>query len=104
MIFCFHSKKTAAEYHRLLLSIYAEAALSKGTCREWFQRLKSGDFNLEDRHVGGKQKIFEDSELEALLAEDTYQRKEKLAESLEVTQQAMLKRPKAMRMLPKQGN
>ena len=45
----------------MLLSNYGEAALSERTSREWFQRFKSGDFDVKDRHGGGKKKIFEDS-------------------------------------------
>ena len=62
-------------------STYGEAALSESTCREWFQRFKSCDFDVEDRHGVGKEKIFEGSELEALLAEDSCQPPEELAES-----------------------
>ena len=71
--FCFHLKKTATEAHRMLSSIYGEAVLSERTCREWFQSFKSSDFDVEDRHGGGKEKIFENSEMEALLAEDSCQ-------------------------------
>ena len=53
----------------MLLSTYDEAAFSEKTCREWFQRFKNGDFDVDDRHDGGKEKIFEDSEWEVLLAE-----------------------------------
>ena len=56
----------------MLSSTYGEAAISEKTCRDWFQHFKSGDFDVEDRNGGGKEKIFEDSELEALLAEDSY--------------------------------
>ncbi|MGR0202256.1 hypothetical protein, partial [Klebsiella pneumoniae] len=28
---------------------YGEAAMSERTCREWFQRFKSGDFCVENR-------------------------------------------------------
>ena len=73
LIFCFHLKKTAIEAHRMLSSTYWEAALTERTCREWFQRFKSSDFDMEDRHGGGKKNIFENSELEALLAEDSCQ-------------------------------
>ncbi|KAG5331210.1 TF3B factor, partial [Acromyrmex charruanus] len=31
-------------------------------CREWFQRFKNGDFDVEDRHSGGREKVFESSE------------------------------------------
>ena len=32
----------------MLSNTYGEAALNEGTCREWFQRFKSGDFDVED--------------------------------------------------------
>ena len=32
-----------------------------------FQRFKNGDFDVEDRHSSGREKVFEDAELEALL-------------------------------------
>ena len=85
LIFCFHLKKTAAKAHRMLSSTYGEATLSERTCREWFQRFKSGDFDIEDRHGGGNENIFEDSELEALHAKDLCQTQDELAESLGVT-------------------
>ena len=88
----------------MLSCTYDEAALSERTCCEWFPRFKSDDFEVEDRYGGGKKYIFEDSELEALLAKDSCQTKEELAESLAVTQQAISKRLKAMGMIQKQGN
>ena len=104
LIFCFNLKKTALQTLRMLSSTYGEAALSEGTCREWFQRFKSGDFDIQDRCGGGKEKIVEDSQLEALLAEDSCQMQEKLAESLGVSQKAISKRLKAMGIFQKQGN
>ncbi|GFT99710.1 uncharacterized protein TNCV_1140961 [Trichonephila clavipes] len=50
LIFCFNMKKSAAEAHRMLSNTYGEAAISKSTYREWFQRLKNGDFDVEDQH------------------------------------------------------
>ena len=55
----------------MLSSIYGEASLSEKTCRKWFQHLKSVDFDVRNRHGGGKEKIFKDFELKALLAEDS---------------------------------
>jgi len=71
--------------------------------REWFQRFKNGDFDVEDRHSGGRE-VFEDAELEALLEQDSCQNQEELARSLGVTQQAISKRLKVMGMIQKQGN
>jgi len=65
-----------SEAHRMLSNTYGEAAISKRTYREWFQRFKNGDF--ENRHSGGREKVFEDAELEALLEQDSYQNQEEL--------------------------
>ena len=55
-------KKSAAEAHRMFSNTYGEAAINERTCREWFQRFKNGDFDVEDRHSGGKEKVFEDAD------------------------------------------
>jgi len=77
-------KKSAAEDHRMLSNIYGEATISERTCREWFQRFKNGDFDVEDRHSSGREKVFEDAELEALLEQDSCQNQKELARSLGV--------------------
>ena len=51
-----------------------------------------------------KGEILEDFELEALLAEESCQTQEELAESLGVNQQAILKGIKSMGMIQKKGN
>jgi len=61
-------KKSAVEAHRMLSNTYGEAVISERTCREWFQHFKNGDFDVEDRHSGGREKVFEDAELEAYLS------------------------------------
>ena len=92
LLFCFNMKETAAESHRVLPSTYGEDCISERTCLEWFQRFRNGDFNVEDRHSGGREKVFEDAELEVLLGEDSRQTQEELARSLGVTRQAISKR------------
>ena len=66
----------------MLSSTYGETAFSKRTCRESFQLFKSGDFGVEDRHGVGKEKIFENTELEAFPAKDSCRTQKQLAESL----------------------
>jgi len=85
LIFCFNMKKSAAEAHRVFSNTYGETAISERICREWFQRFTNGDFDIEDRHGGGREKVFKDAELEALLHEDSCQTQEELAGSLGVT-------------------
>ncbi|GFV45576.1 mariner Mos1 transposase [Trichonephila clavipes] len=79
LIFCFYMKKSAAEAHRMLSNTYGEAAISERTCRECFQRFKNSDFDIEDQHGGGREKIFEDAELEALVDQDSCQTQQESA-------------------------
>ena len=72
----------------MLSNTYGEAAISERTCREQFQHFKNGDFDVEDWHSSGREKVFEDGELEALLEQDSCQNQKELARSLGVTQQA----------------
>ena len=67
LIFCSNMKKSAAEAHPMLSNTYRETAISERTCREWFQHFKNGNFDIEDRHSGGTEKVFENAEMEELL-------------------------------------
>ena len=64
-------------------------ALSERSCREWFQKFKNGEFNIEDKEHSGRLKVYDDAELEALLDQDSCQTQEELARTLRVTQQAI---------------
>jgi len=54
-----------------LIEAYGDAALSERSCREWFQKFKNGEFDIEDKEYSGRPKVYEDAELEALLDEDS---------------------------------
>ncbi|GFT46682.1 mariner Mos1 transposase [Trichonephila clavipes] len=69
-----------------------------------FHLRKDGDFENENQHGGGREKVFEDAELEALLNQDSCQTQQELSGSLGVTQQAISKRLKVMGMIQKQEN
>ena len=87
----------------MLSNTYGEAAISERTCREWFQCFKNGDFDIEDRHSGGREKVFEDAELEALLKQDSCQNQKELA-IIGSDSTSHFKTPQAMGMIQKQGN
>lgn len=99
LVYFFNIKKSAAEAHRLLVEAYGETALSERTCREWFQKFKNGDFDVEDKDRSGRSKIYENAELKELLVEDSSQTQKKLALNLEVTQQAVSHRLKSLGMI-----
>jgi len=85
-------KKSAVESH--LVEAYDKAALSETMCHDWFQRIKSGDFYVEDKKRAARPKLVEDAELEASFDETPYQMQEKLAESLGVAQSTIFMRLK----------
>jgi len=66
-------KKSAVESHRLLVEVYSEAALNETTCRDWFQRFKNDNVDVEDKECAERPKLVKDAEFEALLDEDLYQ-------------------------------
>ena len=97
-------KKSAAEMHRLLVNIYGEHAPSKTSCKEWFRRFNSGDFDVRDKEREGAPKKFEDAELQALLEEDSCLSLDRLAKELNVDRSTVGKRLHAMGMVQKEGN
>nr|CDS31073.1 Mariner Mos1 transposase [Hymenolepis microstoma]CUU97388.1 Mariner Mos1 transposase [Hymenolepis microstoma] len=72
-----------AESHQIISDTYGKKAIiDRISKQKWFQRFKSGDFAVEDRHIGGGEKVFEDAGLEAILNEDSSLTQEELSESL----------------------
>ena len=49
LILCFLLKKTAAESYRLLREAYCEHTPSKDTCKRWFRRFKTSDFDTREK-------------------------------------------------------
>ena len=76
LIYFFNLKKYAAEAQWLLVETYGEAALGERSSREWFQKFKNGEFDIEDNERSGRPKVYEDAELEALLDQDSCQTQE----------------------------
>ncbi|XP_020297390.1 selenium-binding protein 1-B-like isoform X1 [Pseudomyrmex gracilis] len=92
-------KKSAAEAHRMFVEVYGDTAPTDKSCRERFRRFKDENFSVEDKPRSGQSNQFEDKDLEAVLEEDQSQTQEELAESLEVTQQALSVRLRAIEMI-----
>lgn len=45
-------KKSATDVHQLLIEAYGKHAFSKRTFQKWFQRFKTGDFDVNDNDHG----------------------------------------------------
>lgn len=70
LLMLFDWRKTVAEAHRTLVDIYGSEAPSRTCCKEWFQRFRSGDFDVKDKPRPGQRKKFENEDLHILLDED----------------------------------
>jgi [histone H3]-lysine36 N-dimethyltransferase SETMAR len=103
LIFCFHLKKSAAESHRMLVEAYGDHALSEAACKRWFQRFRDNDFDVRNKERGKPPKKFEDTELEAILDEDDTLSQKQMAAMLNVSQQTISDRLKAMGKIQKCG-
>lgn len=99
----FDLSKTAAQTHRILLDTYSERAPSEQTVRDWFQRFKTGDFDLKDKERSGGPRKFDDTELKALLDENPACTLKELAEVLDVEKSTIGKRLQAMGMIQVNG-
>ena len=47
-VYFFNLKKSAVETDRLLVETCGEAALSEISFREWFQKFKNSEFDIEE--------------------------------------------------------
>ena len=52
LLFMFNLKKNASAAHQSLVEAYGDHALCERACREWFQRFKIGDYNVNDKEHG----------------------------------------------------
>ena len=104
LLYLFNISKKAAEAHQLLFEAYPEYASSVASCERWFVRFRNGNFDVRDKERPGQPKKFEDSELQTLLSEDSYQTQQNLADSLGVDRSTIAKRLKALGMIQKQGH
>ncbi|GBP60787.1 Mariner Mos1 transposase [Eumeta japonica] len=76
--------------------------ISERTCREWFQKFKNGDCDVEDKDRSGRQKIYEDVKLEELLEKGSSQTQKELALSARSHSASSLASLKLLRMILRQ--
>jgi len=103
LLYYFDLKKTAAGVYKLLVEAYDNCAPLERTCQEWFQRFKSGDYDVNDKQRSSQPKKFEDIELQALLDGNSTQTLQELSAALNVTPMTVSKRLHAMGKIQKEG-
>ena len=103
LLFLFNQKKKAVESHRVLVETYGEHAPSIRTCETWFRQFKSGDFNVKDSARSGRPQKCENEQLQVLLEDDPTQTQQQLAKALNVSQETISRRLRAMGKINKLG-
>ena len=101
LLYYFDLKKTAT--HKLLVEAYGNCVPSEKIRQKWFQRFKSGDYDVNDKQRSNQPKKCEDTELQALLNENSAQTLQELSRALNVTPMAVSKRLHAMEKIQKEG-
>ena len=104
LIFCFNWKKSAAEAHRMLVEVYDDTAPTDKSCREWFSTFQGWRFQRWKQASLWIAKKIRRQRITGITWRRSESMQEELAESLEVTQQAVSVRLRAMGMIQKQGN
>lgn len=97
-------KQSAGETHRMLLDIYGDHAPSSTTCKEWFRRFQSGDYDVSDREREEAPKKFQDAQLQDLLKGDPSRTLKDFSNELNVDRSTIGKRLHALGMVQKSGN
>ena len=96
LITFFHLKETAVGSYSLLVEAYGvHIPVQKNTCKRWFRRFKSGDFDVKDKERPGQPKKLERADLQALLDEDSTQTLKQWAEALILAKSTISERPQA---------
>ena len=94
--------RSAASWCCIYLNeIYGSSTPSEQTCRKWFKRFRSGDFNLKDRVQRRPPKKIKDEDLKELIENDTSLSQKQLAKTFNVSQQAISQRLMLLKSIEK---
>jgi len=79
-----------AEAHRFISEVYSKSGPSVKICEYWFRRFKNGNFDLKGKERSGQPKKFEDTELQAVLDENSAWMLQELTKALMLVNQPFL--------------
>ena len=57
--------------HRNLLKVFGEGTVSGRTCRRWYEKFETGDFDLSDKPRSGRLFLIDD-DVKAMLEQDPF--------------------------------
>uniref|UniRef100_A0A1I7X3J6 HTH_48 domain-containing protein n=1 Tax=Heterorhabditis bacteriophora TaxID=37862 RepID=A0A1I7X3J6_HETBA len=89
ILYEFQQGRNATEACRNLLKVFGEGSVSDRTCRRWFERFGTGDFDLYDKLRSGRPSLIDDDVVKTMLEQDPFLTTSEIAERLNSAQQTI---------------
>ena len=67
ILYEFQQGRNATEAYRNLLKVFGESTVSDRTCRRWYEKFETGDFDLSDKPRSGRPSLIDDDVVKAML-------------------------------------
>ena len=72
ILYEFQQGRNATEACRNLLKVFGEGTVSDRTCRRWYEKFETGDFDLSDKPRSGRPFLIDDDVVKAMLEQDPF--------------------------------
>ena len=89
ILYEFQQGRNATEACRNLLKVFGEDTVSDRTCRRWYEKFETGDFDLSDKPRSGRPSLIDDDVVKAMLEQDPFLTTSEIAERLNSAQQTI---------------
>ena len=86
ILYEFQQRRNVTEACRNLLKVFGEDTVSDRTCRRWYEKFETGDFDLSDKPRSGRLFLIDD-DVKAMLEQDLFLTTSEIAERLNSAQQ-----------------
>ena len=90
ILYEFQQEKNATEACRNLLKVFGGGIVSDKTCRTWFKKFETDDFNLFDKSHSGRPSLIDNDLVKTMLVQDPFLTTSEIAEKLNSAQQTIL--------------
>ena len=72
ILYEFQQGRNGTEAYRNLLKMFGEGTVSDRTCRRWYEKFETGDFELSDKPRSGRPSLIDDDVVKAMLEQDPF--------------------------------